>query len=606
MLRPNAPGVLLGVTAIVLGSAAAGVPATAAPPTRATAAPPGQTATAPPDPAAGSPANRGGGSVTITLITGDRVAVHGTGRPSVRPAPGREKIGFVSSRAGGRDLVIPRDALPLLAAGHLDERLFDVGTLTGFGYTDDRTPELPLLIAYPNGGVDRARTATVTAGTRVTRALPAAGLLAVSATTDGRAGLWQRLTRGTPENRTLQPTVANIWLDGKRDPVLDHSVPQVGAPAAWQAGFDGTGVRVAVLDSGIDANHPDLAGRIAEAADFTGSASGTGDDAGHGTHVASTIAGTGAASGGRYRGVAPGTDLVIGKVCGDRGCTDSAILAGMEWAATRADVISMSLGGIDTAAIDPVEAAVNDLTARYGTLFVIAAGNAGNRSPVSSPATADAALAVGAVDRADRLAEFSSRGPRTGDGAIKPEITAPGVAILAARAGGVSGDDAYVAFSGTSMATPHVAGAAAILAQRHPDWTARQRKNALMGAALPIEDTGVYEQGAGRLDIARALTQPVTVDEGAISFGIQRWPHDDDQPLTRTVTYRNESTADLPLNLTITDQSGVFSIADTTLTASSRHTTSGSGITVPAGGSVAVTVVADTRGACRTGRSVRI
>ena len=108
-------------------------------------------------------------------------------------------------------------------------------------------------------------------------------------------------------------------------------MPQIGAPAAWQAGFDGTGVTVGVLDTGIDASHPDFAGQLAEVRDFTGG-NDPSDAVGHGTHVASTIAGSGAASGGRYRGVAPGAKLLVGKVCATNECQDSDIIAGMEWA----------------------------------------------------------------------------------------------------------------------------------------------------------------------------------------------------------------------------------------------------------------------------------
>ena len=141
------------------------------------------------------------------------------------------------------------------------------------------------------------------------------------------------------------------------------------------------------------------------------------DTVGHGTHVASTIAGSGAASGGKYRGVAPDATLLFGKVCENDGCTDSAILAGMQWAAVEqhAAVVNMSLGGGDTPEVDPLEEAVETLTAQTGTLFVIAAGNDGVDGSVGSPGTADAALTVGAVDRDDELADFSSRGPRVGD-----------------------------------------------------------------------------------------------------------------------------------------------------------------------------------------------
>src|SRR6185369_1071830 len=138
----------------------------------------------------------------------------------------------------------------------------------------------------------------------------------------------------------------------------------------------------------------------------------------------------------------------------------------------------------------------------YGALFVVAAGNSGADHSVQTPSSADAALAVGAVDGADALAPFSSRGPRDGDYALKPDLTAPGVDITAARSKdaelGRPGEQ-YVTLSGTSMATPHVAGAAAILAQRRPDWDAATLKAALMGSARPNPATGVFGQGAGRV-----------------------------------------------------------------------------------------------------------
>ncbi|WP_306212736.1 S8 family serine peptidase [Actinoplanes sp. RD1] len=512
------------------------------------------------------------------LITGDRVTVHGNGSVSVVPAAGREGMRFLSTSTPAGRSVIPVDALPLLRSGRLDARLFALDSLTD-------AAELPLLVAYPRSRAGQARAATAVAGTRVTRDLTRVGMLAVRANTSGRAELWRSLTTGAPTDRTLRAGVDRIWLDGKRRISLDHSVPQIGAPAAWQAGPDGTGVKVAVLDTGIDATHPDFAGQIAESQNFTDAAS-TDDTVGHGTHVASTIAGTGAASGGRYKGVAPGAKLVIGKVCGTEFCDDSAILAGMEWAASRAPVINMSLGGGDTPEIDPLEAAVGELTQQYGTLFVISAGNAGGYQTLSSPASADAALAVAAVDRDDQLAGFSSRGPRVGDNFLKPEISAPGVDIVAARAahdqiGGPAPVEGYSSLSGTSMAAPHVAGSAAILTQQHPDWTPKQRKTVLMGAAKPTPGAEVEGQGAGRVDVARAITQEVAVDEGTLGFTGGLWPHDDDQPETKTVTYRNDGDAAVTLTLSL-DAPALFSL------------TGPSTLTVPAGGTATTTVTSDT------------
>ncbi|MET0492053.1 MAG: S8 family serine peptidase [Actinoplanes sp.] len=570
MRRRRLPALLLAIVTITAGAGITGAPAAQALPAEVLA---------------GKPATRTA-THAITLITGDRVTVHGDGTTTVQPGAGRKDIKFVSYRAAKSNFVIPSDALSLLRAGKLDRRLFDVTALAGFGYTDDKTKDLPLLVGYPKAANRQAKAAATVPGARVERDLPAVGALAVRADRAGRVQLWRSLTGGTAAARSLQPGIEHVWLDGKRKINLDVSVPQIGAPAAWAAGFDGTGVTVAILDTGIDATHPDLAGKITEAVNFT-SAPDADDTVGHGTHVASTIAGSGAASGGRYKGVAPGAKLLIGKVCEDSGCEESDILAGMAWAAERAPVINMSLGG-DSEDIDPLEEAVNGLTAQFGTLFVIAAGNSGGDETVGSPASADAALAVGAVDRDNQLADFSSRGPRVGDHAVKPEITAPGVDIVAARAahdviGGPAPVEGYSTLSGTSMATPHVAGAAAILVQQHPGWTAQQRKTILMGSAKPTPGLDVFGQGAGRVDVAREITQTVAVNEGSLSFAGQPWPHADDTPVTKTVTYRNDGTAAVTLTLAITSTApaGAFTTADSTLT-------------VPAGGTATTTVTADT------------
>lgn len=283
----------------------------------------------------------------------------------------------------------------------------------------------------------------------------------------------------------------------------------------------GKGVKVAVLDTGVDTGHPDLEGRVVEARNFSPSAS-TRDAHGHGTHVAATLAGSGAASGGSRKGVAPEAGLLVGKVLGDDGYgSDSMVLQGMEWAAASgARIISMSLGDAGADDSSPLVAAVDRLTEQTGALFVVAAGNEGpGTSTIGAPGVAAKALTVGAVDRDESLAPFSSRGPAGTADRLKPEITAPGVGIVAARAAGTAmgtpDGELYTAASGTSMATPHVAGAAALLAQLHPSWTAQQLKDSLVSTAQAAQGPGVYEQGGGRVDVARAATQPVFVDDGA-------------------------------------------------------------------------------------------
>ncbi|SCG66194.1 Serine protease, subtilisin family [Micromonospora inositola] len=513
---------------------------------------------------------------TFTLITGDRVSLDADGHLEIQRGPGRPGMRFVSSREGGHQFVVPVDAMPLLHDGRLDRRLFDLTALGEFGY-DDRAAELPLLVAYPENMAPQARSAAVEGAARVRADLPAAHALAVRAGLDERVTLWASLTRGTASERTLTAGITHVWLDGKRRVSLDRSVPQIGAPAAWQAGFDGTGVTVGVLDTGIDASHSDFAGHIAAIRDFTGG-NDPGDTVGHGTHVASTIMGSGAASGGRYRGVAPGAKLVVGKVCATEECQDSDIIAGMQWAASQARVVNVSLGGTDAPGLDPLETAVQDLSHRYGTLFVVAAGNEGKPKSVMSPASADDALAVAAVAADDQRAYFSARGPRIGDNHIKPEISAPGVDIAAAAPGG-----GYVAMSGTSMATPHVAGSAAILAGQHPDWSGPQLKAALMGSAKPAGDDSLYEQGAGRVDIGRAVAQPIAADVAAVDFPVQRWPHADDTPISRVIGYRNTGSAPVTLSLTVAPApAGMITVSPTTLV-------------VPAGGRAEATITVDTR-----------
>ncbi|GAA2219401.1 S8 family serine peptidase [Micromonospora olivasterospora] len=547
----------------------------------------GSNSTAPAGPAAGRPS-------TVTLVTGDRVTLTASGAVSVRPGAGRDGLRFLVQRAAGRVDVLPQDALPLLRSGRVDRRLFDVTGLVEAGYDDAHRDILPLLVSYRSGAARRAVAAID--GARVTRELPAIGGAAVAAEKARAGAVWGAVTTGRAGARVdTAGGVDRLWLDSRRQVTLDHSVPQIGAPAAHSAGFTGRGVSVAVLDTGVDGDHPDFAGRIGESRNFTEEAE-PGDIVGHGTHVASIIAGSGAASGGKYRGVAPDATLLSGKVCEVNGCPESAILAGMQWAAVekRARVVNLSLGGSDTPDVDPLEQAVQSLTEQTGALFVIAAGNAGGFAPVSSPASADAALAVGAVGRDDELADFSSRGPRVGDDALKPDVTAPGVEIVAARAAGsdlgAPVGERYMTLSGTSMATPHAAGAVALLAQQHPDWRAGALKATLMGAAEPHPGQTAYEQGAGRIDLARAITQRVSSDPVSVSFGRALWPHGDDEPITRTVTWRNDGDAPVTLDLSVEATgpdgqpapAGAFRLGAST-------------VTVPAGGQAQATVTADTR-----------
>ncbi|WP_416986294.1 S8 family serine peptidase [Streptomyces sp. T028] len=510
---------------------------------------------------AGTP--EGTADATVRLITGDRVTVTATadGRriASVEPGTGRQGIVFRTFEQDGQLTVLPSDASDLVASGRLDRKLFDVTALVAQRYDEAHTDALPLIVGQPAGvtaSAVRGLTSLAQDGSPVRR-LDSIDARSVRVADDDLGRFWKQLApSGGEMNTAVASATPRVWLDGRVAATLDRSTAQIGAPDVWQSGDEGQGVTVAVLDTGVDQSHPDLAGRIAEARDFSGS-SGTEDRVGHGTHVASIVAGSGAASGGSRKGVAPSARLLVGKVLGDDGYgSDSQVIAGMEWAAAEgAKVVNLSLGSDETTdGTDPMSLALNELSESTGTLFVVAAGNSGENGPgtVGSPGAADAALTVGAVDRDDTLASFSSRGPRVGDDAVKPDVTAPGVGIVAARAAGTAldtvVDDNYVAASGTSMATPHVAGAAALLARRHPNWSGAQLKDALISTARTVAGQQVTEQGGGRIDVAAAARGPVTAT-GTVALG----PFQAGTGAVRTneLRYTNTSTTDITLALTM-------------------------------------------------------
>ncbi|GAA4620789.1 S8 family serine peptidase [Actinoallomurus vinaceus] len=545
------------------GLAATGFPATA----HATPATP-KTPKAAKTAAARLPAGR---SWKVTLVTGDTVQVHTVkNRPpmvSVQPGKGRTNVPFVRDiRPDGTIRVIPVDVGRLIGK-KIDPALFNVTTLIEQGDDDASRSTLPLIV---QGGDAQGRSLKAVRATAVRQPK---GKRPAALTASGK----------------LASGVQHIWLDRKvKATKLDRDLEQIGAPAAWTAGATGKGVDVAVLDTGIDATHPDLKGQIAEQQNFATDSKDTVDRFGHGTHVAATIAGTGAAAHGQRKGVAPDAHLLIGKVLDDTGSGyESDVIKGMEWAAPKAKIVSMSLGSpVDDTAdpdSDPVAKTADDLTAQYGTLFVVAAGNDGpDADTVGSPGIAPAALTVGAVDGDDKPADFSSRGGSL----LKPDIAAPGVDTVSARAAGTTMgspvDAYYTAASGTSMATPHVAGAAADLLQKHPDWTPARLKAALTSTAHAVTGS-VYQVGAGRLDVAAAVAATVTADDSGVAFG--RIPHGSTQTVTKKLSWTNtgSSPVEMRLSAAFTDHAG-HDPGAVQVPAS---------VTVPAGGSASATLTLD-------------
>ncbi|MEV0097288.1 S8 family serine peptidase [Streptomyces sp. NPDC050738] len=549
---------------------------------------------------------------TVTLITGDRVTITTgvDGKPSysIAPVPGVDRTGvtFSVNTVGPDTYLIPSDVAELTgASGVLDRNLFNISRLVKEGLDDAHTTSVPLIVQRADGetvsgvsGLAQGRSVGVLGAYAAQLKKAATGNFGKQLTDAATAAVPKADVKAAKDRKSVVPRtqlagragrlagISHIWLNGKvKAADWDVNLTQVGAPAAWNAGVTGQGVKVAVLDTGIDADHPDLTGKVDAEANFTTTPSMM-DIVGHGTHVAGTIAGTGAAAPGVRQGVAPGARLMIGKVLDDTGSGDlSWAVQGMQWAAQNgADIVSMSLGSGPTDGTDPVSAALNQLSEQYGSLFVVAAGNTGPAaSSVSSPASADDALAVAAVDSTNTVASFSSRGPRTGDSAMKPEIAAPGVAITAPKSSGMKAttpDPKYVTMSGTSMATPHVSGVAALLKQEHPDWSGKRLKAVLMGTATAATG-GTYAVGAGEANAPAALAAKVVTDTGKFDFPLG----ESTDPVSRTVTLTN--TGDSPATVKLASTIDGFDVPATAISVSPAVAT------IPAGGSAEATVTVD-------------
>ncbi|MFI6940361.1 S8 family serine peptidase [Streptomyces sp. NPDC050418] len=514
---------------------------------------------------------------TVTLVTGDKVTVTdiGGGKQSVDVKRPKGVDSLVRTQVvDGRISVIPEEARSYLAEGTLDPRLFDVTGLIEQGLADKDAEATPLIVRYSGKA---ARTAAAAPkGAERTRKLAAIDGAALEAD-KGRA-FWESLT--TKDG--FADGIGKVWLDGRVKAEMEQSNAQIGTPEAWEAGLTGKGVKVAVLDTGYDTTHPDLSSRVSASKSFIAGEE-VADGNGHGTHVSSTVGGSGAASDGKEKGVAPDADLAVGKVLSNEGYGDeSEIIAGMEWAAkdVKAKVVSMSLGSdVGSDGSDPMAQAVDSLSEETGALFVIAAGNAYGPGTIGSPGAADSALTVGAVDANDERAAFSSQGPLVGSNALKPDVSAPGVNILAARSSLAEGSGPYTSLSGTSMATPHVAGLAALLAQQHPDWSGRQLKDALMSSSKQLNDSA-YAIGSGRISVPDAISAQVT-GTGSVDLGMYSWPYEENEPVTKTVTYTNSSDTAVELDLAVQGSGAALAtLADEKLT-------------VPAHGTASTTVTGD-------------
>jgi serine protease AprX len=339
--------------------------------------------------------------------------------------------------------------------------------------------------------------------------------------------------------------------------------------AASQFAFDGTGVGVAVIDSGV-ADHGDLHGaltvspsRVVYSQSFVPGDTTTGDKYGHGTHVAGLIGGSGKNSGngngygGKYAGMAPNVNIINLRVLDQNGSgNDSQVIAAIQQAIAlktvyNIRVINMSLGRpvFESYLLDPVDQAV-EAAWRAGIVVVVAAGNSGRSGPahgfatIGVPANDPAVITVGAtmtqgsstrVD--DKIASYSSKGPTCLDHIVKPDLVAPGNRLVSLRVNGSTMDTKYPQYevgpsngnsakyfvlSGTSMATPVVSGAVALMLQQNPALTPDQVKARLMKTAwkglgqfswssdtfgnIYNNEYDLFTYGAGYLDVQAALS----------------------------------------------------------------------------------------------------
>ena len=363
------------------------------------------------------------------------------------------------------------------------------------------------------------------------------------------------------------PGVRDVLPAGGYTPQLSSTPQQIGAPALWGQTLDtaGQGVKIGIIDSGIDPEHPffDPTGYAMPAGFPKGQERFTSakvivarafapksataasarvafadDDSSHGTHVAGIAAGnadTPAGGGRRVSGIAPRAYLGNYKVFVETNsglspnANSPAIVAAIESAvADGMNVINFSGGEPEIEPSRDIVALALDAAAAAGVVPVVAAGNDYNdfgAGSVSSPANSEAAIAVGAVEitgspTTRTHAEFSSVGPTTISLRLKPDVAAPGVDVLSSVSGG-----GWSAFSGTSMASPHVAGAAALLRQRHPSWTVEQLKSALVQSGVDALQSrnvraGPRFQGGGVVALGRADQPLLFVRPTALSFGL--------------------------------------------------------------------------------------
>ena len=539
----------------------------------------------------------------VTLITGDRVTIDAKRRvTAIEPAAGREQIPVRTLRTPtGHTLAIPADAQRLITTGKLDQRLFDINELSKQKKSGaaQQTKSLKLIVAYKGSAAGTRSDVQAAGDTTVRRTLRTLNADAITTPKQDAADLWKALTaeRGGSTVARHRPDLAGRHPQGepRQERAADRRPQGVGGRLRRQGRQDRRpGHRRRHNPPGPqepDRRREELHDLARHQGPCRPRHARRLHRRGHRRQVRRQAQGRGT-----RRHTLNGKVLQRrGHRLGLRGHRGH----GVGRQPRGADIVNLSLGGDDEAGVDPLEATVNKLSKDKGISLrdrrgqrrvspqrrlARQRGRGPHRRRGRRQRQAGGLLQPGPARRRRRHQARHDR-PRRGTSRRPP----PPAATSRRRSG--QKPEGYLTISGTSMATPHVAGAAALLKQQHPDWKHAELKGALTAST---KDGGhkymPYQQGSGRIAIDKAIKQTAIAKPASLNYGTQQWPHTDDKPVTKKVTYKNLGSEAITLDLTVQTTSPKGDPAPTGFFKLGAKT-----VKIPAGGTAAVDLTADTK-----------